>query len=87
MWMACGIVGGEVCPSYKTLIGTHVNFIGNLLKVRDKKIWLKELLLLLCTAGFCMCHLRDFIEKVVYKKKLNDKFFRGIFTTFKQHFI
>lgn len=72
MWMACGIVGGEVCPSYKTLIGTHVNFIGNLLKVRDKKMWLKELLLLLCTAGFCMC-------RVVYKKKLNDNFFGSFY--------
>lgn len=37
--MACGTVGGKVCPSYKTLIGTHVNFIGNLLK---KKIVIKK---------------------------------------------
>lgn len=35
--MACGIVGGKVCPSYKTLIGNHVNFIGNLLK--EKSAW------------------------------------------------
>lgn len=61
--MACGIVGGKVCPSYKTLIGNHVNFIGNLLK--EKSAWtslrVANRLAAMCVqyVQFCIILIRD----------------------------